>query len=193
MNGHTRWSVNNVSLTHPHTPYLIALKHNLTGEFDQTPPPEGYDFKGYDINIKPNNTNGTTSSGIYRLEFNSVVDVILQNANSMAVSNSETHPWHLHGHDFWVLGHGVGKFNMSVDPKSYNLVNPIEKNTVGIHPYGWTALRFVANNPGVWAFHCHVEAHFYLGMGVVFEEGIELVGKLPSSIMGCGASKGLIS
>jgi hypothetical protein len=31
-----------------------------------------------------------------------------------------------------------------------------------------------------------------MGMGVVFEEGIERVGKLPSSIMGCGETKHLL-
>lgn len=189
--GYRRWSVNNVSFNHPHTPYLIALKHNLTGEFDQTPPPDGYDFKNFDIYIKQTNNNTRTSSGIYRLKFNTTVDIILQNANTMNVNNSETHPWHLHGHDFWVLGYGLGKFDLFKDPKKYNLVDPIEKNTVPVHPFGWTALRFVADNPGAWAFHCHIESHFYMGMGVVFEEGIERVGKLPPSIMGCGASKGL--
>ncbi|CBI21465.3 unnamed protein product, partial [Vitis vinifera] len=96
---------------------------------------------------------------------------------------TETHPWHLHGHDFWVLGYGEGTFNMSSDPRTYNLINPIMKNTAPIHPYGWTALRFRSDNPGVWAFHCHIESHFYMGMGVVFEEGVERVGKLPSSII----------
>lgn len=190
INGYRRWSVNNVSFTHPHTPYLIAVKHNLTHEFDQTPPPDGYDFVNYNIYIVQNNTNATSSNGIYRLKFNTTVDVILQNANTMNPNNTETHPWHLHGHDFWVLGYGEGKFDIYNDPMKYNLVNPIMKNTVPVHHYGWTALRFKADNPGVWAFHCHIESHFYMGMGVVFEEGIEKVGDLPSSIMGCGATKG---
>ncbi|CAI9109374.1 OLC1v1009185C1 [Oldenlandia corymbosa var. corymbosa] len=189
INGHVKWSVNNVSFSLPSTPYLIALKHKLLHAFDQTPPPEGYDAAKYDIFVVQNNTNATTSNSLYRLKFNSVVDVILQNANSMNPNNSETHPWHLHGHDFWVLGYGSGKFNISTDPQSYNLVNPIMKNTVPVHPYGWTALRFRADNPGVWAFHCHIESHFFMGMGVVFEEGIEKVGRLPQSIMGCGDSK----
>ncbi|CAN6679600.1 unnamed protein product [Malus baccata var. baccata] len=191
VNGVVRWSVNNVSFNHPHAPYLIALKENLTDAFDQTPPPDGYDFVNYDIYKVQNNTNGTTSNGIYRLKFNTTVDIILQNANTMNANNSETHPWHLHGHDFWVLGHGEGKFDMFNDPKKYNLVNPIMKNTVPVHLYGWTALRFKADNPGAWAFHCHIESHFYMGMGVVFESGIDKVGKLPSSIMGCGQTRGV--
>lgn len=189
INGKFRWSVNNVSFQLPHTPYLVALKHKLNGIFEQTPPPNGYDVANYDIFSPPPNPNATLSNSIYRLKFNSTVDIILQNANSMNPNTSETHPWHLHGHDFWVLGYGKGKFDINNDPKKYNLVNPIMKNTVPVHRYGWTALRFRADNPGVWAFHCHIESHFMMGMGVVFEEGIEKVGKLPSSIMGCGETK----
>ncbi|GFZ18533.1 cupredoxin superfamily protein [Actinidia rufa] len=190
INGHVRWSVNKVSYNLPHTPYLIALKHKLGHVFDQTPPPNGYDFVNYDISIKQENVSATSSNSIYRLEFNSIVDVILQNANTMEANKSETHPWHLHGHDFWVMGYGKGKFDMYSDPQKYNLVDPIMKNTVAVQPYGWTAMRFRADNPGVWAFHCHIESHFYMGMGVVFEEGIDNVGELPTSIMGCGDTRG---
>ncbi|MED6181434.1 hypothetical protein PIB30_019332 [Stylosanthes scabra] len=189
INGYRKWSVNNVSFSLPQTPYLVALKDNIKDAFDQTPPPEGYDSVHYDIFSVQNNTNATSSNGIYRLEFDSTVDIILQNANTMNKNNSETHPWHLHGHDFWVLGYGNGKFDKEKDPKNYNLENPILKNTVPVHPYGWTALRFRANNPGVWLFHCHIDSHFYMGMGVVFAEGIDRLGKLPSSIMGCGETK----
>ncbi|KAK3411649.1 hypothetical protein EUGRSUZ_I00383 [Eucalyptus grandis] len=191
IDGYFHWSVNNVSFTLPHTPYLIALKENLHHVFDQSPPPDRlHDFTNYDIHRVANNTNATSSNAIYRLKFNTTVDIILQNANTMTANNSETHPWHLHGHDFWVLGYGTGKFDADNDPKKYNLVNPIKKNTVAVHPYGWTTLRFVADNPGVWFFHCHIESHLYMGMGVVFEEGVERVGKLPSEIMGCGKTKG---
>ncbi|XP_073289140.1 L-ascorbate oxidase [Primulina huaijiensis] len=189
INGYVRWSVNNVSFSLPHTPYLIAFKEKLLHVFDKTPPPDGYD-PSHDIYTVAKNVNATTSNAAYRLEFNSTVDVILQNSNTMNPNNSETHPWHLHGHDFWVMGYGLGKFNLSSDPKKYNYVNPIMKNTVAVHPYGWTALRFRADNPGTWAFHCHIESHFYMGMGVVFEEGVERLGKLPKSIMGCGQTKG---
>ncbi|KAL3721665.1 hypothetical protein ACJRO7_034061 [Eucalyptus globulus] len=171
IDGYARWSMNNVSLTLPHTPDLIALKENLHNVFDQWP---------LYIYRVANNTNATSSDAIYRLKFNTTVEIILQNANTMTANNSATHPWHLHGHDFWVLGYGMGKFDISNDPKKYNLANPIMKNT----------LRFVADNPGVWLFHCHIESQLYMGMGVVFEEGVEKVGKLPLEIMGCGETKG---
>ncbi|XP_047964888.1 L-ascorbate oxidase-like [Salvia hispanica] len=186
VGGYRRWSINNVSFNMPHTPYLIAYKHNLLDAFDQRPLSDGHDFATYNISAVQANPNATTSNAAYRLKFNTTVDIILQNANTMNPNNSETHPWHLHGHDFWVLGYGVGKFNATKDAASFNLVDPIMKNTVVVHPFGWTALRFRADNPGVWAFHCHIESHFFMGMGVVFEEGVERVGELPSSIMGCG-------
>ncbi|RAL43989.1 hypothetical protein DM860_014126 [Cuscuta australis] len=191
VDGMRKWAINNVSLFLPHTPYLVALKYKLLAAFDPTSPPDGYDEQNYDIYAVQKNPNAVARDGIYRLVFNSTVDVVLQNANTMNPNNSETHPWHLHGHEFWVLGYGDGKFNRSTDPERFNLVDPIMKNTVPVHTYGWTAIRFKADNPGAWLFHCHLDAHFYMGMGVVFEEGIEKLGKLPPSIMGCGLSKNI--
>ncbi|CAD6219580.1 unnamed protein product [Miscanthus lutarioriparius] len=190
IDGHMKWALNSVSFTLPHTPYLVAMKSGLLGAFDQRPPPETYAHQGYDVYAPPPNPNATVSDGLYRLRFGSVVDVVLQNANMLAANKSETHPWHLHGHDFWVLGYGIGRFDPAVHPASYNLKDPILKNTVAVHPYGWTALRFKADNPGVWAFHCHIESHFFMGMGIAFEEGVERVAQLPQQIMGCGKTKG---
>jgi L-ascorbate oxidase len=193
IDGYNRWSLNNRSLTLPHTPYLIALKQNFTDAFDQKPPPDSYDIANYDISKVPDNVNATSSNAVYRISFNTTVDIILQNANTMTPGSSETHPWHMHGHDFWVLGYGSNKFDMVKDPATYNLVDPILKNTVALYPYGWTALRFRTDNPGVWIFHCHIEPHLFMGMGIVFEAGVEMVGTLPTSIMGCGETKRLIN
>uniref|UniRef100_A0A0E0B231 L-ascorbate oxidase n=1 Tax=Oryza glumipatula TaxID=40148 RepID=A0A0E0B231_9ORYZ len=191
IGGQIKWALNNVSFTLPHTPYLVAMKRGLLGAFDQRPPPETYaGAAAFDVYAVQGNPNATTSDAPYRLRFGSVVDVVLQNANMLAANSSETHPWHLHGHDFWVLGHGAGRFDPAVHPAAYNLRDPIMKNTVAVHPFGWTALRFRADNPGVWAFHCHIEAHFFMGMGIVFEEGVERVGELPPEIMGCGKTRG---
>uniref|UniRef100_M8BB09 L-ascorbate oxidase n=1 Tax=Aegilops tauschii TaxID=37682 RepID=M8BB09_AEGTA len=190
IDGHIKWTINGVSLMFPATPYLVAMKRGMKDAYEQRPPPDMYDHMSHDISA-PAPTNGTVGSPVYRLALGSVVDVVLQNSN-MLNNKSETHPWHLHGHDFWVLGYGEGKFNPAADAwRLLNVRDPIMKNTVPLHPDGWTAVRFRADNPGVWLFHCHVEAHVFMGMGVVFEEGVERVGRLPSSIMGCGRSKGL--
>ncbi|XP_057812992.1 L-ascorbate oxidase-like [Cryptomeria japonica] len=157
-----------------------------------TPPPEVYSPRDYNITIPPPNTNAVEGNGVYVFELNSVVDVILQNVNTLNVNNSEIHPWHMHRHDFWILGHAEGVFDPVKDPQNYNMVNPPLRNAVAVYPYEWTAICFKADNPGVWAFHCHVEAHFFMGMGVIFEEGIEKVGKLPAAAMGCGLIKNKI-
>ena len=83
--------------------------------------------------------------------------------------------WHLHGHDFWVLGCGDGVYDHARDSKTLNTVNLLLRNTVVLFPHGLTVLRFVADNPGVWAFHC-IEPHPHLGMGVIFGRNGEAAG-----------------
>ncbi|XP_010251700.1 PREDICTED: L-ascorbate oxidase-like [Nelumbo nucifera] len=184
VNGYTKWSINNVSLSLPATPYLGSIKFGMKGAFNSQVPPEKFS-ESYDVMRPPTNPNSTTGSGVYMFAMNSVVDVILQNANILTVNVSEIHPWHLHGHDFWVLGYGDGKFTEK-DVSKFNLKNPPLRNTAVIFPYGWTALRFVADNPGVWAFHCHIEPHLHMGMGVIFAEGVERVRKIPNEALACG-------
>jgi Multicopper oxidase len=49
---------------------------------------------------------------------------------------------------------------------TYNLVDPLLQDTVTLWPGQWVAIRFVANNPGVWFFHCHIMAHERMGMAL---------------------------
>lgn len=183
----TKWAINNVSLTLPTTPYLGSIKFNLKNTFDKNPPPERFPMD-YDIFKNPVNPNTTTGNGVYTFQLNEVVDVILQNANQLNGNGSEIHPWHLHGHDFWVLGYGEGRFRPGVDEKSFNLTRAPLRNTAVIFPYGWTALRFKADNPGVWAFHCHIEPHLHMGMGVIFAEAVHKVRNIPKEALKCGAT-----
>lgn len=184
IDGYIKWSINNISLVLPPTPYLGSMKYRLKNAFDDRKPPENFSTD-YDIMKPPKNPISVQGNNAYRLELNSTVDVILQNANALSGNVSEIHPWHLHGHDFWVLGYGEGRFGKK-DVTKFNLKNPPLRNTVVIFPYGWTAIRFVADNPGVWAFHCHIEPHLYMGMGVIFAEGVESVKKIPKEALACG-------
>ena len=81
INGLYRWSINNVTYTLPTTPYLVALKEEKLKErihevFDQTPPPDGYDWQNYDIFSVAANVNSNMSNSIYRLKFNTTVDIV---------------------------------------------------------------------------------------------------------------------
>ncbi|XP_027346285.1 L-ascorbate oxidase-like [Abrus precatorius] len=184
VDGFTKWAINNVSLSLPPTPYLGSMKFKLNNAFDQKPPPNNFPQQ-YDIFNPPMNPNATIGNGVYMFNLNEVVDVILQNANRLNGIDSEIHPWHLHGHDFWILGYGDGKFKQG-DEKKFNLTHAPLRNTAIIFPYGWTALRFRADNPGVWAFHCQIEPHLHMGMGVIFAEGVHKVKRIPPEALTCG-------
>lgn len=173
-----KWTINNISLTLPSTPYLGAIKYGIDNAFTQESPPDHYNSPSYNIDEPPPlDTNAIYSNAVYKLPSNKVIDVILQNANMLTKEHSEIHPWHLHGHDFWVLGYGEGKFN-DANETLFNTVDPPLRNTVVVYPYGWTALRFETDNPGVWAFHCHIEPHLHMGMGVIFAEAVEEIKKM---------------
>nr|CAB3477489.1 unnamed protein product [Digitaria exilis] len=68
----------------------------------------------------------------------------------------------------FLLAQGLGNYDAAKDVARYNLVNPPRKNTVHVPNLGWAAVRFVADNPGVWFMHCHYEFHLSMGMAAVF-------------------------
>ncbi|TKW22755.1 hypothetical protein SEVIR_4G248900v4 [Setaria viridis] len=196
--GHIKWAINHVTLSLPATPYLGAYFYGIEDvAFDATAEsPDTYD-RSYDIEKPPDAqapeamAPTTASDRVFRIASGAVVDVVLQNANALEAGVSEVHPWHLHGHDFWVLGYGDGVYEHERDSGKLNTANPPLRNTVVLFPHGWTVLRFVADNPGVWAFHCHIEPHLHLGMGVIFAEGMEKLRELnvPREAVTCGAAK----
>ncbi|EKM52883.1 uncharacterized protein PHACADRAFT_261553 [Phanerochaete carnosa HHB-10118-sp] len=70
------------------------------------------------------------------------------------------HPFHLHGHAPFILGSNTGTF----DGTGINTVNPIYRDTFLVPNGGWTLIRFVTDNPGIWAFHCHIAWHMAVGL-----------------------------
>ena len=113
----------------------------------------------------------------------------------------EQHPWHLHGHKFWVIGTGKGLWNGSGSQmEQLDTKNAISRDTTTVIPdsekpfggqarqggCGWTAIRFIADNPGVWPLHCHVTWHFVMGMQIVFLESSSLMPRPGDDIPICG-------
>ncbi|MBT4043057.1 MAG: multicopper oxidase domain-containing protein [Rhodospirillaceae bacterium] len=77
-----------------------------------------------------------------------------------------SHPFHLHGHSFQVLGLSEAHAgNYDNDP--LNLTNPITKDTINIQEKGWAVIQWEASNVGAWLFHCHIEWHAAVGMGLL--------------------------
>ncbi|KAF8387867.1 hypothetical protein HHK36_026529 [Tetracentron sinense] len=120
-------------------------------------PPVAFNYTG----TPPTNLGTMTGRRLYRLPYNSTVQVVLQNTGIIALKN---HPIYLHGFNFFVVGRGLGNFNSKKDTKKFNLVDPVERNTIGEPSGGWTAIRFRADNPGVWFLHCYLEVHTSWGL-----------------------------
>ncbi|KAJ6900223.1 hypothetical protein NC652_026371 [Populus alba x Populus x berolinensis] len=157
--------INNVSFIMPTTALLQAHYYNISGVFtDDFPakPPIAFNYTGNNTAMNLKTTNGTKA---YRLAFNSAVQVVLQGTTIIA---PESHPFHLHGFNFFVVGKGLGNFDPDNDPKKFNLADPVERNTVSVPTAGWIAIRFKADNPGVWFLHCHLEVHTTWGLKMAF-------------------------
>ncbi|KAL6840196.1 hypothetical protein ACP4OV_030006 [Aristida adscensionis] len=107
-------------------------------------------------------------TSVRKVNYNDVVEVVLQNEAYSSVLGAENHPIHLHGFNFFVLAQGLGRFSPAMK-STYNLVNPQVRNTVAVAAGGWAVIRFTANNPGMWFMHCHLDAHLPLGLAMVFE------------------------
>ncbi|KAG4147866.1 hypothetical protein ERO13_D05G250100v2 [Gossypium hirsutum] len=158
-------SLNNVSFVSPRIDILQAYYgNNITGVFTQDfpfNPPVFYDFTG---NLTDFNTEAGEGTRAIMVNYGDAVEMVLQTTQLGA---GGSHPIHLHGFSFYWVGIGTGNFNNETDPSTYNLVDPPFINTVHSPAAGWVALRFFANNPGVWYMHCHFERHNSWGMSTV--------------------------
>ncbi|KAM7259031.1 hypothetical protein ACFE04_014772 [Oxalis oulophora] len=166
-NGGSRFvaDINNVTFVMPTVALLHAHFFNLNGVFtDDFPghPPTRYNYTG---TTQPSNLHTQLGTKVYRLAYNSTVQLVLQDSAMIAPEN---HPIHLHGFNFFVVGKGLGNFNPKRDRKRFNLVDPVERNTISVPSGGWSAIRFRADNPGVWFMHCHLEVHTTWGLKMAF-------------------------
>ncbi|KAM7278923.1 hypothetical protein ACFE04_006057 [Oxalis oulophora] len=167
-------SINNISFT---MPTKALLQSHFSGQSN------GVYLPNFPINpivpfnytgTPPNNTNVSKGTKVVVLPFNTSVEVIMQDTS---ILGAESHPLHLHGCNFFVVGQGFGNYNPNNDPAKFNLVDPVERNTVGVPSGGWVAIRFFADNPGVWFMHCHLEVHTSWGLKMAW---VVLDGKLPN-------------
>ncbi|GFP86307.1 laccase-22 [Phtheirospermum japonicum] len=156
--------INNVTFVMPTLALLQAHYYNVSGVYtDDFPanPPNPYNYTGN----PPTNMQTLNGTRVYRLAYNSTVQIVLQGTSIIA---PESHPTHLHGFNFYAVGKGVGNYDPIEDPKNFNLVDPVERNTISVPTGGWTAIRFRADNPGVWFLHCHLEVHTTWGLKMAF-------------------------
>lgn len=101
------------------------------------------------------------------------VDLVINNLDD------GSHPFHLHGYDVYVLSsysadRGWGSYNpfdksVPAPGGAFNLLNPVKRDTFWVPRRGYTVVRFRADNPGIWMFHCHLLWHQASGMAMGFE------------------------
>lgn len=107
------------------------------------------------------------------VEFGDIVDIVVNN------HDAAIHPFHLHGHHFQVLkrpGSGTGTW-----PGERARLNPHppRRDTVAVMGNSYAVLRFEANNPGVYLFHCHIEWHVEMGLTATVIEAPEKLRHYP--------------
>ncbi|KAI2463575.1 multicopper oxidase [Annulohypoxylon bovei var. microspora] len=93
----------------------------------------------------------------------------------ITVNNLDTgrHPFHLHGHHFQALYRSeedAGTYEDSGITEADYPAMPMRRDTFVLFPTGFIVLRFRADNPGVWLFHCHIEWHVASGLIATFVE-----------------------
>ncbi|KAL6533069.1 high-affinity glucose transporter [Orobanche minor] len=165
-------SMNNVSFVLPSSFSLLqAHQQGIPGVFTRDfpgNPPVQFDYTGNTSRSMWQPVRGTK---VYTLKYGETVQVVLQGTS---ILTAENHPIHLHGYDFYVIAEGFGNFNPSRDTAKFNLVDPPLRNTASVPVGGWAVIRFVADNPGVWLMHCHLDVHITWGLGMAFlvENGV---------------------
>ncbi|KAG4066071.1 hypothetical protein HA402_001318 [Bradysia odoriphaga] len=115
---------------------------------------------------------------VLQVPLNASVELIIVDEGYRYDAN---HPFHLHGQGFRVVAmerikpSGIKIEEIQDLDRQGKIVRRLEgapmKDTITVPDGGFTIVRFVADNPGWWLFHCHIEFHIEVGMALVFKVG----------------------
>lgn len=115
---------------------------------------------------------------VLQVPLNASVELILVDEGYKYDAN---HPFHLHGQGFRVVAMerikptGIKIEEIQELDRQGQIVRRLKdapmKDTITVPDGGFTIIRFVADNPGWWLFHCHIEFHIEVGMALVFKVG----------------------
>jgi hypothetical protein len=100
------------------------------------------------------------------------------------VDSQARHPFHLHGHTYFVteIGYpgdypglivdncGHGSWESQMPPVTEVNSRTVRKDVVIVPAGGYVVIQFIANNPGWWFMHCHIDAHMVNGMAITVNE-----------------------
>lgn len=86
---------------------------------------------------------------------------------------------HIHGHAPQLVARVAGEVDSDGNITSQSVYDgetssfpavPVRRDTWVLAVAGYTVVRFVANNPGVWIIHCHMEWHVDAGLTATLVE-----------------------
>ena len=160
-----------------------AYEWTLSGE-------QGYNVSAEDIDsplLFQNPENIDTSELVFKTKKYEWVDLIIEVEGPFA----QSHPMHKHGNKAFIIGQGVGFFpwatveeaSKELPRGTFNFIDPPFKDTFktleGVNNNAWLVLRYKAESPGAWLFHCHIQTHLAGGMGIVILDGVDDWPRLP--------------
>ncbi|KIM98959.1 multicopper oxidase [Oidiodendron maius Zn] len=140
-------------------------------------------------------TSMLNKDGVNSVAYNLKNDFVIQHSGikvvDLVIENFDegNHPMHLHGHKFWILGQGHGAFpgyqafgfksegKGILDGHQTQVDNLMRRDVATVEGFGWLVLRFVADNPGIWALHCHMAWHSEAGLVMQFLSRVDEVAK----------------
>ncbi len=120
----------------------------------------GQPDKEFDMELDMGNVQGEMKWTINEQAYPNTDEVVVEEGDTVKINlsapssmHTEPHPFHLHGHEFQLE---------SVDGQEVN--KNLVMDTLEVIPGHQYTIKLKANNPGVWAFHCHNLSHAELGM-----------------------------
>ncbi|KAK2465583.1 hypothetical protein APHAL10511_002475 [Amanita phalloides] len=133
-------------------------------------------------------SNATVAEAYGRSSFvlnhNDAVDIVIKNGDV------GTHPFHLHGHKVMIVNRAQDYTSSDPTlnpPLQEGQSNPMRRDTIQVPPSSSVTLRVVADNPGVWFLHCHIEWHLEAGLAVQLIEAPSIAqqrsGSMPQAIV----------
>lgn len=129
---------NNITFKHPLVPTIFSME-TLSNEYVNNTLSYGYQ------------TNALIA------EYDDIIQLVIQNFDGAS------HPFHMHGYEFQVLGRYEEYYKEGITELQY-VNNPPRRDTVIVPAEGSVVIRFKANNPGAWLFHCHIQWHMDAGL-----------------------------
>ncbi|KAJ9592217.1 hypothetical protein L9F63_001218, partial [Diploptera punctata] len=111
-----------------------------------------------------------------QVPLDAIVQIVLVDQSQQGSIN---HPFHLHGYSFALLemgnfenGKNLEHVLQEISTKPLNETqHPPFVDTVAVPNQGYAIIRFKADNPGFWLFHCHIQFHHETGMFTILKVG----------------------